>query len=63
MSKGSVSLILDLVKWRLENAVKTYELGEYENVDEQLANLRDLLDDIYDRPDEDVTKVINRGVG
>lgn len=61
MSKESVRQILYQVKMRMETAEKTYEAGEYENVDEQLANLRDLLDDIYDRPEEDVEVEVSAG--
>lgn len=54
MKAIEVSKVLGQVKIRFEKAEVLFWDGEYDEADAQLAELRDVLDDIYDRPDEDV---------
>lgn len=54
MSGKNVGLIIEQVAKRLTVAKVAYEAGEYDNEDKEISELRDVLDDIYDRPEEEV---------
>lgn len=56
MSAKNVEFIINQVKWKLEAAKMFYQAEMYEQADRELSLLRDVLDDIYDRPEEDVTE-------
>jgi hypothetical protein len=52
MEHGEAAQILRQVKMRYEAAEQALWISDYEAVDKQLSKLRDVLDDIYDRPAE-----------
>lgn len=54
MSGKNVVLILDQVRMRLDVAEIAYDEGDFEKTDKELSELRDVLDDIYDRPEEGI---------
>jgi len=54
MRKEDSGEILNQVRIRLRLAEKAEVEGDIEGMDKELAELRDLLDDFYDRPDEKI---------
>ena len=61
MKDESVAQILGQVKLRYDRANRAFEASDYNEADLQLSELRDVLDDVYDRPDEDVEAGISGG--
>ena len=61
MSRKKVGLIIEQVKGRLHDIERAYELGAHEMADEQMSLLRDVLDEIYGRPEEDVKEGLSGG--
>lgn len=56
MTEQDIRRVLGQVKLFYEKAEEMFNEGQYDGADEQISVLRDLLDDIYDRPEEEVTK-------
>lgn len=56
MSKKDVEKILVQVKLRYYKASALFLAGELEKADEKISELRYVLDDIYDRQEEEVKK-------
>ena len=61
MSKKDVGEILDQVMMRYERASQLFWSGDSESADKELSELRDVLDDVYDRPEEEVKKETSDG--
>jgi len=54
MGADDVVGILGQVRIRYETARQFFLVADYDAVDKELSELRDVLDDCYDRPEEDV---------
>jgi len=54
MNAREVEQVIRQVKLRLIEAEVCFTLGQYDSADKELLELRDVLDDIYDRPEENV---------
>lgn len=56
MSDKEVLKILSKVQSRVFTAWKFYLVDAFDCVEKELLELRDVLDDIYDRPEEDINE-------
>jgi len=61
MSRRNLELIIDNVQMRLNDIKRFYELGSLDMAYKHLSVLRDMLDDIHDRPEEDIQEGVNGG--
>lgn len=63
MSAEKLEEILEQVNLRYNKARQHLGRGRPEEADKELSDLRDLLDDIYDRPEEQIkAEVLNEQV-
>ncbi len=54
MRRKEIEQVISQVKGRLMEAEQHFTLEKYHAADKVLSELRDVLDDIYDRPDKNV---------